>query len=359
MKIEQDIILEIESKIKAVIPFDKVKFDLNPQIDPIKPDFVADVVFKNLHFSMVIEVISGESLSIFRDKLSRLKMIINIRPDLVPLIISKYLSPQKVEECKSKDINLMDLSGNVFFKHESIYIERVGLPNLFPEVRKGRNIFSDKASLIIRAMLQDNRIWGVRELANSIDIDAGYLSRMLKELEKQNYLYRLNNKFKLRNLNALFEEWVRSYDYKLNKEFKYFCLAKSAVKIIDNIKELRIPEDIKYALSFHAGAYLVSPHAVFNEVHIYVSDNEARDYFIRQLDPKPVDKGANLVLLYPHYKDSVFYGRQRKEGLFVVSDIQLYLDLYKYPLRGIEQAEHIYKKFLKERITEKENGSIR
>jgi len=31
-------------------------------------------------------------------------------------------------------------------------------------------------------------------------------------------------------------------------------------------------------------------------------------------------------------------------------NIQLYLDLYKFPLRGIEQAEHFYEKRLKDLI---------
>ena len=33
--------------------------------------------------------------------------------------------------------------------------------------------------------------------------------------------------------------------------------------------------------------------------------------------------------------------------LWVVSDLQLYLDLHNYPIRGLEQAEHLYEKRLK------------
>jgi len=41
------------------------------------------------------------------------------------------------------------------------------------------------------------------------------------------------------------------------------------------------------------------------------------------------------------------YTSQEVEDLWVVSDIQLYLDLYGYPVRGREQAEHLYGKRLK------------
>ncbi len=59
---------------------------------------------------------------------------------------------------------------------------------------------------------------------------------------------------------------------------------------------------------------------------------------------KDSEKGANFIFLLPYYKNSVFYGMQRIKNLRVVSDLQLYLDLYNYPVRGLEQAEHLYEK---------------
>jgi hypothetical protein len=60
-----------------------------------------------------------------------------------------------------------------------------------------------------------------------------------------------------------------------------------------------------------------------------------------------VEHGANLIFLLPYYKHSVFYGKQRIRRVWVVSDLQLYLDLHNYPIRGLEQAEHLYEKRLK------------
>jgi hypothetical protein len=65
---------------------------------------------------------------------------------------------------------------------------------------------------------------------------------------------------------------------------------------------------------------------------------------------KEVVKGANLIFLLPYYKNSVFYDMQKIRNLWVVSDLQLYLDLYNYPIRGLEQAEHLYEKRLKQII---------
>lgn len=43
----------------------------------------------------------------------------------------------------------------------------------------------------------------------------------------------------------------------------------------------------------------------------------------------------------PFYMDSVWRGARSVRGLPVVSTLQLILDLWHYPIRGREQAEHL------------------
>ena len=73
--------------------------------------------------------------------------------------------------------------------------------------------------------------------------------------------------------------------------------------------------------------------------------------FEKELDLKDAAQGANLVLMLPYYKHSVFYDCREIEGLRVVSDIQLYLDLYGYPVRGREQAAYLFDKRLKRHLS--------
>ena len=111
-----------------------------------------------------------------------------------------------------------------------------------------------------------------------------------------------------------------------------------------------IPEDVPYALGLHSGANLVAPYAVYNEVHIYIQDKGSINRIVEKLKLREAGEGANLIFLLPYYKHSVFYGKQRIRTLWVVSALQLYLDLHNYPIRGLEQAEHLYKKRLKQII---------
>jgi len=313
-----------------------------------QPDFVARVSYKKLHFKLIGEIVSQPSSAMFKAKLSLLKSRTGKLDESVPVVVAPYLSPERRRQCQEEGICFLDLSGNVFLENDGLHVERIGFPNLFPEKRRGRGPFSDKASLILRAALSDTeKVWGVRELAQSIGLDPGFVSRMAQELEKRNYVSRIDSKLKLREPKNLLEDWVREYNYKRNQEVRYFCLAKGPEEIVEKLVTARIPDDISCALGLHAGAGLVAPYSIYSEVHIYAKDKEAIDRIVTRMKLREVEDGANLIFLLPYYKHSVFYGKQRIRNVWVVSDLQLYLDLHNYPIRGLEQAEHLYEKRLK------------
>lgn len=346
----KDIVIEIKQQLIEMIPVNKLKFIIEPRIDHIEPDFAAEFYIKNIKIKVIGEIIEKESSSAFYKRISQLKLYEKQNPEYVPLLVSRYFSSKKQEYCKENNINFLDLSGNVYLNYHNVYIEKTGFINKFPEKREGRNPFSDKASLILRLMLEGNQVWGVRELAERAGLNSGFVSRMFKELEQQNYLIIRDGKRKLVNKRNLLMDWVDSYDYKKNKENRFFCLSKGPEEIISRLSKSNIAKEINYALSFQSGAYLVSPHAVFNEVHLYISDLKSIDLFNDLLELRKVERGANFFILDSYYKKSVFFNKQKIKNLWVVSDIQLYIDLYNYPHRGLEQAEHLYEKRLKKII---------
>lgn len=359
MNKEEKIIVEFVDKAKDLIPVEGLELGIEvekPDNRKISPDFFIHAKYNKIGFDMVGEVVAQGSSSILKAKIGALKSYVNNNKNLLPIIIAEYLSPERQEHCREQGIFYIDLSGNIFIRYKSIYIERSGFPNLYPEKRKGRGIFSDKASIILREAFKDiNKQWGIRELARAIGLDAGFVSRMAKELENRNYLSRKDQKIKLHEPEIILKDWAHEYDYRKNNQYKYFCLSKSPDEILNKIKKIDVPDKIKYALGLHAGANLISSYAVYNEVHIYINDMDNLKWFEKKLDLRKVEEGANVILLFPFYKNSVFYNTQKVKDLNVVSDIQLYLDLYKYPIRGVEQAEHIFENRLKKILMVKNN----
>jgi DNA-binding Lrp family transcriptional regulator len=316
-----------------------------------KPDLYVNLDFDEKSFVLVAEVATNLSFPLLRDKISQLKAYVESKEGWFPLLICPFLSRRKREECKQAGVLYIDFSGNVYLECNGLYIERDNFPNLYQEKRQGRNPFSDKASLILRAMIKDkSKGWRVRELANSVGLDPGFVSRMLREMEKRGYIDRKEKIVRLRDPKSLLDDWVGGYDYRKNEELKYFCLAKGPSEILERMRGARILEEVGYSIGYQAGANLVAPHSIYNEVHVYLRDSVNLEKFVEAMDLEKGEQGANVVLLNPYYKHSVFFDRQEVRGLWVVSDLQLYLDLYHFPLRGREQAEHLYEKRLKNRI---------
>ena len=343
---ENKIVKELEKSIGHLLPVPDLKLLVNHERSGSWDLFIkAD--YHGMCFDIIVEVVSVNSLPAFQNKINHLKSSVRAK-NSVPVLSAPYLSPKKQALCRDAGVYFIDLSGNVFVAHHSFYLERIGFPNKYPEKRQRRYPFSDKASLILRELLKDpERQWGIRELSEKIGLDPGYASRMAKSLSESSYISRVNGKLKIRSPKEILDDWVRAYDLKRNEHHRFFVLAPDVQSIIQRLRKINIPRKIEYGLSVQAGAGLIAPYAVYKEVHIYIGDSNDVEFFKKELDLKDADQGANIVLMMPYYKNSVFHDSCEVEDLRVVSDIQLYLDLYGYPVRGREQAEHLYNKRLK------------
>jgi hypothetical protein len=104
-----------------------------------------------------------------------------------------------------------------------------------------------------------------------------------------------------------------------------------------------------YALTLHAGNNLIQPFTSYSVVHLYAANgSNIADQLAAQLKLESAPEAAcNLLITKPYYRDSAFFGSRVIEGLSVVSDLQLYLDLKRFPIRGVEASEYILERRLK------------
>jgi hypothetical protein len=79
---------------------------------------------------------------------------------------------------------------------------------------------------------------------------------------------------------------------------------------------------------------------------MYISNSGDLSKWIPLLDLRPVESGSNVSIYIP-YDEGVFYNVQEANGIKIVGNIQLYLDLYNYPARGREQAEFLRREEIK------------
>lgn len=265
-------------------------------------------------------------------------------PSRLLVLACPFLSPARQEFLRESGVPFFDLAGNAWIVADTVHVDRRGFSNPFREQRRGRDPFADKASLVLRSLVASGPGKGVRSIAEQTGLSPGYVSKVVQELEERGYLARRDGGLALQNARELLQDWVHTYRKHWIEQRGYFVPVARAQKVIDAMRQAPLGEE--YALALQAGANLVAPYADFDVVDVYVHDLEVAERLASQLDAREVDRGANLRVSVPYYRVSAFFDMQEAACLPVVSDLQLYLDLYDHPLRGREQAEHILQRRL-------------
>ncbi|MFH1258822.1 MAG: type IV toxin-antitoxin system AbiEi family antitoxin [Elusimicrobiota bacterium] len=209
---------------------------------------------------------------------------------------------------------------------------------------KGKNIFADKASLVLRKILcQPNKKWVVRNFIEPLDVSLGMAQSVLEKMVRLGYVERTKkgpySYTILTNQEKLIEDWLKGYQFELNEIDTYYSPDKN---ILREIKTYLTEE--QYALTLHTGANLITSFVKTEDIYFYLNTQTwDKDIIeIRQkLYLKELVTGGNVHIIRPYYKNSVFFNRQKIKGYCVVSNLQLYLDLYNFQPRGREHAENL------------------
>jgi len=135
-------------------------------------------------------------------------------------------------------------------------------------------------------------------------------------------------------------QWVNNYSYQKNPFFSFYSnLTEEELEAA--IKKECGKRKYRYGLALFSGARKVAPFVRFMRFFSYVEGDI--ENIAAALRLKRVESGANVTLLQP-YDEGVFYGLRNINGINVVSDIQLYLDLKGYKGRGEEAVQAILEK---------------
>ena len=310
-------------------------------------DFAAILSVGENRIRIIGEIESSGRPSRIRGTIAQLRQYAARYPDCVPVLVVPYLGDKGQQMCRAEGIGYIDLSGNCYLRWNGVYIDRVrdGARPSIP--KRAPSLFSDKASLVIRSALESlGRPLRVRELARQLGLSPAWVSEVLRRLISAGYAARVDERTVISRPLDLLHDWAESYSFARRNDLRsFFCEAPTPEQVIDRVASVPAHALGRYALTLHAGASLVAPFSKFHEVHIYVESSGLREETERvwkhALDLQPVQTAGNVCLTWPYYKEGAFYGRRNINGIWVASDIQLYIDLYNYPIRGREQAEYL------------------
>lgn len=209
------------------------------------------------------------------------------------------------------------------------------------------NLFSKKSADILRVLLVNYpKTWALRDLATESGTALGYTSRVCNTLISQRLALRssVRSELKLMAPEELLRRWAAFSHFATTTAFtEYYTSEQDITAFLGRIKTVSSGD---YALTGLSGALLVEPFVRPTNTHIYLRKGSDAGKLAAGLGLIPVEADGNVKIAVAK-SDGIFYGVQEIDGVKVVSDIQLYVDLYNYPARGREAADEVWKKIEK------------
>lgn len=212
-------------------------------------------------------------------------------------------------------------------------------------MKKIKSVFTDKASLLLRKMLQNpEKEWVIKDFTKE-GLSFGWVSEILTEMSKEGYVERVHkgplSYTILRHPDRLITDWARWYRFKYNTVFTYYSPLKNTEgRLINYFKK----NNIHYALTLFSGAKRIAPYVNDPRIHIYIPSFDVLGDLARfrgEFSLLELKGAGDIHFVIPYYKNSIFKYLQHVRGVTIASPLQLYLDLYNFSSRGREQAEYL------------------
>lgn len=221
------------------------------------------------------------------------------------------------------------------------------------KARAIQNIFSDRASLVLRALLrQPQKRWVIPDLCRE-GLSAGLASGVLNRAEVLGYIHRSRkgreSYSQVVRRELLLKDWCQAYRFDRNTSATYFYPGKDFLKVLVR----RFAQDgVECALTLFSASRLISTYVKDDRHFVYLHRRgEAFWRYLDQLEREQLiyklARGGNVCFISPFYRGSVFRDSQRIKGYRTVSNLQLYLDLMGFPPGGPEEANHLEEFFRK------------
>jgi hypothetical protein len=344
---------DLEVKFKNIIYqlFNEVSSVETVQVEPSignqnqhRPDMLVKVKTGKREYRIVVEIKSIGQPRFIRLAAQQLKEYLASSNDVsYGILASPFISEEGRQLCRKYGIGCIDLAGNARLEFNGLYIDIQGRENPSPTTRGVKSLFSRKSSRVVRVLLTEpKKLWFVQDLAREANLSLGQTSNIKRLLIDEDLVQEKGKSFRLADPQRLLDSWTQNYSFKDNESVDFYAIEGTQVE--RKIAYFCKTTGINYGLALFSGANLVAPFVRYKRSFVYVENKISE--IAGQIGLKEVTSGPNVTLLKP-YDEGVFYGTKEINGLNVVSDVQLYLDLKNYQGRGEEAAQYILENRMK------------
>ena len=259
------------------------------------------------------------------------------------VFVAPYISPSSAGLCADAGIGTVDLAGNCRIAFQQVFISREKMRNPYSMNPGLKSIYSPKSERILRVLLAyPYQPWRAVDLAEESQVSLGMITQVSKKLIEEEWLKKTQQGIVLTEPDHLLADWVNNYTLKRSVQYNFYTL-KPLLEVESEIAEVCDRLSIPYALTGFSASNRLAPIVRGQRAMIYIQRDVMQ--VAEKVGLKSVESGANITLIQP-YDDGVFWNAQPMDDLRVANPVQVYLDLKRYPGRGEEAADFLYREVI-------------
>ncbi len=210
------------------------------------------------------------------------------------------------------------------------------------------NIYANRSALILEWLLTegvDKKEFGIRDVQRDCGVSVGLVQKVFTKLVWDGILQikgvRTAKKFSITNPKKLLVNWREHYNIlEKCRTWTYQTGMDNREELINSLSQIGLENEVSLALHSAAEGFGVK-YTNLTTLELYLHEPNIRQVLEKSLMLEQVERGYEVLLIEPYYKKLLLSNKQRFENILVTPVILTYLDLYNFPLRGIEQAEHM------------------
>ena len=266
--------------------------------------------------------------------------------ETVPVLIAESISPGAKEILKSERVGYYDSGGSLYVPAEGVYLY-LDRPLPKPLSKSIRSLFSGRRAQVLHTLLVHYGEWyQVKELADDARVSPATASQVLSELERYEWVVSRgmgpNKERHLIEPAALLDAWVKQHAALPAPPMRrFFVPSVRAEGLVEKIAHVFAALDTDYAITHEAAAQRYAPFlSSVSRGHCRLSAGQLAEQALRELDARAVNEGMNLGVIEARSFGELLF-RNRLDGVWLASPIQVYLDLTHGEGRTEELADHL------------------
>lgn len=240
------------------------------------------------------------------------------------LVVAPYLSARSRELLTGEGISYLDLTGNIRIVRDypPIWIEVEGAAkDPASQARSVRGVRGAAAGKVVRALVDVAPPYGVTDLARAARVDAGYVTRVLGNLESEGLVERgARGRVVETDWESLLRRRAAVVDLLSRRQARFYVAPRDVVSMVGELERVT---DERLMVSGSIAASRFAPITLPALLVVYVLGDPAT--VADGLRLLPVEDGANVALIRPQ-SYSPFFNAVASPPLFFASPSQSVID---------------------------------